>query len=314
MHLGDIIKTLRKEQGVTQEELAAALNISAQSVSKWENGAANPDINYIPLIARFFKVSIDSLFLWDSEDYTKEYKNNMEIQKQLLIEDDIDSIIDLWEDMYYKYPNDYRILKQLISAMCSKNDKELFYKIFKYTIVALKNNKNKSIENEILEALKSYMQNETPQNTAQLHQTQTDLNNPLNQYEVNALFQGIKRKSKGKRVMVVDDSQFMRQTLMGILINAGYEVVGEAANGNEAVHNYKLLIPDIVIMDIVMPEKDGVEASKEILRHDPEALIVMCSAMPMHNLLLESIKFGVSAFVAKPFTQVILLEVLGEFV
>lgn len=321
MHIGDIIKTLRKEQGVTQDDLAAALNISPQSVSKWENGAANPDILYIPLIAKYFKVSVESLFCWDNQDYSTEYLNNMDFQKQLLMEDSIDSVIELWEDMHLKYPNDYRILKQLIAAMCSKNDKNMFHKIFKYAITALRGNQNNAVENEILESLKQFMISESTQTYSKKSadkeppkEESLNLNcpdTPLKQHEINVLFTGMQNKRvSGKRVLIADDSVLMRKILTDILTMGGYEIVGEAANGIEAVKAYREFLPDIVTMNITMPELDGICATEQIMETDPKACVVICSAMSYYSIVLDAIRLGVCGFVAKPFLSDTLLDVM----
>ncbi|MDF2543402.1 MAG: chemotaxis protein CheY [Herbinix sp.] len=311
MNTGEIIKNLRKEQNVTQEDLAKALNISAQSISKWENGLANPDIIYIPLIANYFKVALETLFFWEEDEQSLHYKKSQAIQKKLLLTDDIDSIIELWEDMHFKYPNDYRIVKELILALCSKNDITLFHKIFKYVIMILRSNQNKSIENEVLDALKKFMLRETdikePQKVVK-HNT-----NPLSQQEIGELFgNSVVSKRKGKRIMLVDDSPFMRKMQNEILTKAGYEIISEATNGNEAVEQYKLCSPDIVIMDIIMPVLDGISATKHILSFDPTACIIMCSAMVEQSIVSETKQIGVSAFVAKPFHQELLLDAVGN--
>ncbi|HJV45611.1 MAG TPA: response regulator [Bacillota bacterium] len=103
------------------------------------------------------------------------------------------------------------------------------------------------------------------------------------------------------RVLVVDDAAFMRMMLKDILTKNGVEVVGEAANGNEAVDKYKELSPDIVTMDITMPEKDGISAVKEIRSLNPQAKIIMCSAMGQQPMVLEAIQAGAKDFIVKPF-------------
>jgi two-component system chemotaxis response regulator CheY len=103
------------------------------------------------------------------------------------------------------------------------------------------------------------------------------------------------------RVLVVDDAAFMRMMLKDILGKNGVEVVGEAANGNEAVEKYKELNPDIVTMDITMPEKDGITAVKEIKALYPQAKVIMCSAMGQQPMVLEAIQAGAKDFIVKPF-------------
>ena len=103
------------------------------------------------------------------------------------------------------------------------------------------------------------------------------------------------------RVLVVDDAIFMRNMIKDIFAGDAFEVVGEAANGVEAVEKYKELKPDLTTMDIVMPFKSGIEATKEILEFDKAALVVMCSALGQESLVMEAIEAGAADFVVKPF-------------
>jgi two-component system chemotaxis response regulator CheY len=103
------------------------------------------------------------------------------------------------------------------------------------------------------------------------------------------------------RVLVVDDAIFMRNMLKDIFSDEHYEIVGEAANGVEAVDRYKELQPDLTTMDIVMPFKSGIEATKEILAFDKNALVIMCSALGQESLVMEAIEAGAADFVVKPF-------------
>ena len=110
------------------------------------------------------------------------------------------------------------------------------------------------------------------------------------------------------RVLVVDDAAFMRKVLGDALASGGHEVVGEAANGNEAVDSFQKLRPELTTLDITMPEKDGLEALAEIMAIDPAARIVMCSALGQESKVLESIKLGAKDFVVKPFQAGRVLE------
>jgi two-component system chemotaxis response regulator CheY len=103
------------------------------------------------------------------------------------------------------------------------------------------------------------------------------------------------------RVLIVDDAKFMRTLVKDALSQAGHEIIGEAENGAEAVAKYKELKPDLVTMDITMREKDGIEASEEILRMDKNARIIMVTALGQEALLARAIKLGVKDFVVKPF-------------
>ena len=105
----------------------------------------------------------------------------------------------------------------------------------------------------------------------------------------------------GKRILIVDDAAFMRMMLRDILVVKGFEIVGEAENGIEAGSLFKRLKPDLVLMDITMPEMNGIEAVQEILKIDPDARIVMVSAMGQQAMVIQSIKAGAMDFVVKPF-------------
>lgn len=105
------------------------------------------------------------------------------------------------------------------------------------------------------------------------------------------------------RILIVDDAKFMRLTLNNILKKAQHEVVGEADNGIKAVKLYHELRPDIVTMDITMPEMDGIEAIKEIKKDFPDAKIIMCSAMGQQKMVVEAIEAGAKDFLVKPFDE-----------
>ena len=114
----------------------------------------------------------------------------------------------------------------------------------------------------------------------------------------------------GVRVMVVDDALFMRNMLKDIFIKAGHQVVGEAANGEEAITKYAELKPELVTMDIVMPIKSGIEALQEIRSAYPDACIVMCSALGQDALVVEAVQAGAKDFIVKPFKEERVLDVV----
>jgi two-component system chemotaxis response regulator CheY len=109
-------------------------------------------------------------------------------------------------------------------------------------------------------------------------------------------------------VLVCDDAIFMRTMISDILTQAGFEVVGEAESGSQAVEKYHALKPDLVTMDIVMPDMGGIEAVREICKRDPDAKILMCSAMGQQALVVEAIQAGAKDFVVKPFQPSRVLE------
>jgi two-component system chemotaxis response regulator CheY len=102
-------------------------------------------------------------------------------------------------------------------------------------------------------------------------------------------------------VLIADDAAFMRMMLRNILTGAGYEVAGEAEDGAEAVSRYRELRPDLTTMDITMPGMNGLEALKAIRAEDPEARVIMCSAMGQKSMVVESFSAGARDFIVKPF-------------
>ncbi len=115
-----------------------------------------------------------------------------------------------------------------------------------------------------------------------------------------------------KRILVVDDAAFMRMMVKDILTKGGYEVVGEAENGAVAVQRYEELKPDLVTLDITMPEMDGLEALKKIKEKDASAVVVMCSAMGQQAMVIESIQAGAKDFIVKPFQADRVLEAVKK--
>lgn len=116
----------------------------------------------------------------------------------------------------------------------------------------------------------------------------------------------------GNKVLVVDDAAFMRMMIKDILRKGGYEVVGEAEDGIKALEKYKELHPDLVTMDITMPDMDGITAVKEIRKVDPNAMIIMCSAMGQQAMVIDAIQAGAKDFVVKPFQPERVLEAVRK--
>ena len=114
------------------------------------------------------------------------------------------------------------------------------------------------------------------------------------------------------RILLVDDAQIIRFMLTRILTAGGYEIAGEATNGHEAVEKYKQLQPDLVTMDITMPEMSGIEAVRAIIKYDPKAKIIMCSALGQKNLIMEAIQAGACNFLIKPFQSDKVLAVVSS--
>ena len=111
-----------------------------------------------------------------------------------------------------------------------------------------------------------------------------------------------------KSVLICDDAIFMRTMVGDILTQAGFDVIGEAESGMQAVERYKELRPDLVTMDIVVPDMGGIDAVREIVKLDPEAKVLMCSAMGQQALVVEAIQAGAKDFVVKPFQPSRVLE------
>jgi len=103
------------------------------------------------------------------------------------------------------------------------------------------------------------------------------------------------------RVLIVDDAAFMRKLLRNILFNGGFDIAGEAENGKQAVEMYKQLKPDLVFLDIVMPEMNGIETLKAIKKMDPNAKVIMCTAIGQEKIVKTAIKLGADGYIVKPF-------------
>lgn len=116
------------------------------------------------------------------------------------------------------------------------------------------------------------------------------------------------------RILVVDDAAFMRLRLTDILTKGGHEIIGEAENGLEAIEKYAQLKPDLVTMDITMPVMEGIDAVKGIKKIDPNASVIMCSAMGQQQMVLNAIQAGAKDFVVKPFQADRVLDAIKKIV
>ena len=114
------------------------------------------------------------------------------------------------------------------------------------------------------------------------------------------------------KVLIADDAAFMRMMLKDILTKNGHEVVGEAANGVEMLSKYEETQPDIVTLDITMPEMDGLTAIKELRKKHPDANVVMCSAMGQQSMVIDAIQSGARDFIVKPFQADRIIECLSK--
>jgi two-component system chemotaxis response regulator CheY len=114
------------------------------------------------------------------------------------------------------------------------------------------------------------------------------------------------------RILIVDDAAFMRMMIRDILTKNGYEVVGEAQDGSQAIEKYKELQPDLITMDITMPEMDGIAALKEIRKMDTNAKVIMCSAMGQQAMVIDAIQAGAKDFIVKPFQADRVIEAIKK--
>lgn len=115
-----------------------------------------------------------------------------------------------------------------------------------------------------------------------------------------------------QKVLIVDDAAFMRMMIKDILTKNGYEVIGEAEDGKVALEKYKELKPDLVTMDITMPEMDGIESVRKIKEYDSKAIIIMCSAMGQQAMVIDAIQAGAKDFIVKPFQPDRIIEALQK--
>jgi len=117
-----------------------------------------------------------------------------------------------------------------------------------------------------------------------------------------------------KTILLVDDAAIMRMMLKDVLTKDGYTIIGEAENGVRAIEKYKELKPSLVIMDITMPEMNGIQSARGIREYDPNALIVMCSAMGQQSMVIEAIQAGARDFIVKPFQRDRVLEAVQKVI
>ena len=116
------------------------------------------------------------------------------------------------------------------------------------------------------------------------------------------------------KILIVDDAAFMRMMIKDVITKNGFEVAGEAVNGMDAVDKYNELKPDLVLMDITMPEMDGIQALKKIKEGDSDAKVIMCSAMGQQAMVIDAIQSGAKDFIVKPFQADRVLEAVKKVV
>ena len=114
-----------------------------------------------------------------------------------------------------------------------------------------------------------------------------------------------------KRILIVDDSFYMRTMLKNMLTDAGYDVVGEAANGQQALEMAVATTPDLITLDVILPDNTGLDVLKGIRQQQPDAKVVMCSAVGQETIVNEAIENGALAYIVKPFSEERVLEIVG---
>ncbi len=116
-----------------------------------------------------------------------------------------------------------------------------------------------------------------------------------------------------KKVLVVDDAAFMRITIKNMLSKNGFEIAGEAENGLQAIQKCSELKPDIITLDITMPEVSGIDALREIMKINPQTAVIMVSAMGQESMVKEAVMLGAKGFVVKPFKEEVIMAALSKF-
>ena len=116
-----------------------------------------------------------------------------------------------------------------------------------------------------------------------------------------------------KTVLIVDDAAFMRVSIKNMLSKNGYDIIGEASDGAEGLRKFAELKPDVVTMDITMPEMDGLQALKEIIKSDPKANVIMVSAMGQESMVRDAVMAGAKGFIVKPFKEDVILSAFAKF-
>lgn len=321
--IGEIIKNLRSEQNKKQDELAEYLNVTTQAISKWENGNSYPDITLIPQIAKFFSISIETLFTCSLEMADHLYQENCIAQNNYLEVGNIDMAVSLWKEAYIKYPSDYRVLKEYINAMCLCRNRQYTDKIIDSALCIFRNCKDDVIVQSTEFILKAYLYNEYDLRHARkikYNEAQQEQDKELlNQYQTDEIFNKYRvyrnaaiAANEELKILIVDDVPFMRNILKEVLQNERECVISEACNGYEAIKAVEHSKPNIVVLDINMPEMDGIQALKQIRKMCPLIKIVMCSAMSYEATVKETAELGADIFIVKPFHKETILKAVIE--
>jgi two-component system chemotaxis response regulator CheY len=220
----------------------------------------------------------------------------------------------MWEELHVKYPNDSRVEKELITALCSRNEVADFDKIFYHVVRLLRTRQEQNIEDKVLGALKGYILNAVQPKKEEekfVHSGRkpADAAGKLPQREVDKIKDsyGVKyAKPKGKMVLVADDAAIIRIMVRKLLERKGFEVA-EAEDGRQAVEKFDEIKPDFVVMDINMPEMDGITALSEIMKK-ADVPVIMLSAMCEIAYVNKAFGAGAVDFICKPFANDVFTE------
>ena len=227
-------------------------------------------------ISKMVKISVDALRYYDEIDLLNPYHVDKDTRYRYYTEEQVKELLFISELKQYNFSLD--AIKELLQCKDAERLKSAF------------NTKVKQLSKEVIDIEKVI-------NTLNRRIIELDGSKPI----------------EGKHtVLIVDDSDFMRMMLKDILTKNGYHVIGEAANGQTGIDMCLELKPDIVIMDITMPEKNGVEATQIIKIKEPATKIVMLSAMGQLSMLLDSLSAGASDFIVKPFQADYLLDIISK--
>lgn len=227
-------------------------------------------------ISKMVKISVDALRYYDEIDLLKPHHVDKDTRYRYYTEEQVKDLLFITELKQYNFSLD--AIKELLQCKDTERLKSAFY------------TKVKQLSKEVIDIEKVI-------NTLNKRITELDGSRPI----------------EGKHtVMIVDDADFMRMMLKDILTKHGYYVIGEANNGRTAIDMYFELKPDIVLMDITMPEMHGVEATSIIKIKEPAAKIVMLSAMTQLSMVLDSLSVGASDFIAKPFRADYLIDIISK--
>jgi two-component system chemotaxis response regulator CheY len=246
------------------------------------------------------------------------YQENCIAQNNYLGVGNIEMAVALWKESYIKYPSDYRVLKEYMNAMCLCRNRQYTDKIIDSALCIFRNCKDDVIVQSTEFILKAYLYNEYDLGHARKLKDEQH-KEPLNQYQTNEIFNKCRvhkneviEANEELKILIADDAAFIRKVLKDLLQKERECVVSEACNGYEAIKAVEQSKPNLVVLDINMPEMDGIQALKQIRKMCPLIKIVMCSAMSYESTIKETAELGADGFIVKPFSQETFLKAVVE--